>query len=311
MKDLADIALNLAKQRGASYADIRMVRTLNNFVTTREKRVENVTNTESYGFGVRVLVNGVWGFAASNKIEREEVARVTERAVSIAKANQPIQRNKISLVAVEKYPDAKFTTPVERDPFTVPLSEKVDYLLKVNAEALKVKGPGPMFVNSNMFFTKEEKYFASTEGSSIEQTLIRSWPNFIVTSVDPKTGRFEQRSSLGSPIGKGYEVVAQYDLISEVPRAAEQAIQKHTAKPVEPGRKDLVLHPTNLWLTIHESIGHPTELDRVLGLEANYAGTSFATRDRLNNKAKPYGSHFINIRADKTQIGGLATCGWD
>jgi len=174
MNDLADVALNLAKQRGASYADIRMVRTLNNFVTTREKRVENVTNTESYGFGVRVLVNGVWGFAASSKMDREEVARVTERAVSIAKANQPIQRNRISLVPVEKYPDVKFTTPVQRDPFTVSLSEKADLLLKVNAEALKVKGPGPMFVNSNMFFTKEEKYFASTEGSSIEQTLIRS-----------------------------------------------------------------------------------------------------------------------------------------
>jgi TldD protein len=309
MNDLADVALNLAKQRGASYADIRIVRTLNNFVTTREKRVENVTNTESYGFGVRVLVNGVWGFAASSKMDKEEVARVTERAVSIAKANLPIQRNRISLVPVEKYPDVKFTTPVQRDPFTVSLSEKADLLLKVNAEAMKVKGPGPMFVNSNMFFTKEEKYFASTEGSSIEQTLIRSWPSFVVTSVDPKTGRFEQRSSLGSPIGKGYEVVAEYDLVNEVPRAAEQAIQKHTAKPVEPGRKDLVLHPTNLWLTIHESIGHPTELDRVLGFEANYAGTSFATREKLGKFQ--YGSKFINIKGDKIQKDGLATCGWD
>ena len=309
MKDLADVALNTAKQKGASYADIRIARTLNNFVNTRERRVENVTNTESYGFGVRVLVDGAWGFAASNKIEREEIARVTDRAVSIAKANKAIQRNRISLVAVEKYPDAKYTTPVERDPFTVPLTEKADYLLKVNAEALKVKGPGTMFVTSNMFFTKEEKYFASTEGSSIEQTLIRSWPNFVVTSVDPKTGRFEQRSSLGSPIGKGYEVVAQYDLISEVLRAAEQAIQKHTAKPVEPGHKDLVLHPTHLWLTIHESIGHPTELDRVLGLEANYAGTSFATREKLGKFQ--YGSKFVNIKGDKIQRDGLATCGWD
>ncbi|PYS48307.1 MAG: TldD protein [Acidobacteria bacterium] len=309
MKDLADVALNTAKQKGAAYADIRIARTLNNFINTRERRVENVTSTETYGFGVRVLVDGAWGFAASNKVEREEVARVTDRAVSIAKANKAIQRNRISLVPVEKYPDATYTTAVERDPFTVPLTEKADYLLKVNAEALKVKGPGPMFVTSNMFFTKEEKYFASTEGSSIEQTLIRSWPNFIVTSVDPKTGRFEQRSSLGSPIGKGYEVVAQYDLISEVPRAAEQAIQKHTAKPVEPGRKDLVLHPTNLWLTIHESIGHPTELDRVLGLEANYAGTSFATREKLGKFQ--YGSKFVNIKGDKIQKDGLATCGWD
>ncbi|HEY0406962.1 MAG TPA: TldD/PmbA family protein, partial [Pyrinomonadaceae bacterium] len=309
MKELADVALNVAQGRGASYADVRIVRTLNQFVTTREKRVENVTNTESFGFGVRALVDGVWGFAASSMLQKDEVARVAERAVSIAKANSVIRRARITLVAVEKYPNAKYQTPVERDPFTVPLSEKADYLLKVNAEAGKVKGPGPMFVNSTMFFTKEEKFFASTEGSDIEQILIRSWPSFTVTSVNPVTGRFEQRSSLGTPIGKGYETVAEYDLIGEAPRAAEQAVQKHTAKPVEPGRKDLVLHPTHLWLTIHESIGHPTELDRVLGFEANYAGTSFATREKLGKFQ--YGSKFIQIKGDKTQAGGLATCGWD
>ncbi len=309
MKEMADVALNVARQRGASYADIRIVRTLNQFVTTREKRVENVTNTESYGFGVRVLLEGAWGFAASSVLQKDEVARVAERAVAIAKANSAIRRNRITLVAVEKYPNAKYTTPVERDPFTVPLSEKADYLLKVNAAAGQVKGPGPIFVNSFMFFTKEEKFFASTEGSDIEQVLIRSWPSFTVTSVNPATGRFEQRSSLGSPIGKGYETVAEYDLLGEAPRAAEQAVQKHTAKPVEPGRKDLVLHPTHLWLTIHESIGHPTELDRVLGYEANYAGTSFATRDKLGKFQ--YGSKFVQIKGDKTQAGGLATCGWD
>ena len=309
MKDLADVALNVARQKGAQYADIRINRTLQNSVTTREKRVVDVTNAESYGFGVRVLVDGSWGFAASSTIDKSSVERITARAVSIAIANRAIQKNRISLVPVEKYPDVKFATPVKRDPFTVPLSEKADYLLKVNAEAGKVKGPGPIFVNSRMFFTKEEKYFASTEGSYIEQVLIRSWPSFDVTSINPATGRFEQRSSLGSPAGKGYEVVDEYDLIREAPIAAEQAVQKHTAKAVEPGRKDLVLHPTHLWLTIHESIGHPTELDRVLGYEANYAGTSFATREKLGKFQ--YGSKLINIKGDKTQDGGLATCGWD
>ena len=309
MKELADVALNVARQRGASYADVRISRTLNNFISTREKRVENVTNTETFGVGVRVLLNGTWGFAASSRVERDEIARVAERAISIARANKTIQRTPVTLAPVEKYPDAKFVTPVVRDPFTVPLSEKADYLLKVNAEATRVKGPGPMFVNSGMFFTKEEKYFASTEGSYIEQTLIRSFPNFTVTSVNPATGRFESRSSLGSPVGKGYEVVAEYDLINEAPRAAEEAIKKHTSKPVEPGRKDLVLHPTHLWLTIHESIGHPTELDRVLGYEANYAGTSFATRDKLGKFQ--YGSKFVNIKGDKNQRDALATCGWD
>jgi len=308
-KELANVALNVARERGAQYADIRISRTLNQFVNTRENRVENVTDTETYGFGVRVLVDGAWGFAASSNVQKAEIARVAERAVSIAKANRAIQRNRISLVPVEKYPNAEYATPVVRDPFAVPLSEKVDYLLKVNAEAAKVKGPGPLFVSSRMFFVKEIKSFASTEGSYIDQTLIRSWPTFTVTSINSQTGRFEQRSSLGTPIGKGYEVVGEYDLIGEAPRAAEQAIQKHTAKSVEPGKKDLVLHPTNLWLTIHESIGHPTELDRVLGYEANYAGTSFATREKLGKFQ--YGSKFINIKGDKIQKNGLATCGWD
>ncbi|MGI8656666.1 MAG: TldD/PmbA family protein [Pyrinomonadaceae bacterium] len=308
-KELANVALNVARERGAQYADIRISRTLNQFVNTRENRVEGVTDTETYGFGVRVLVDGSWGFAASSNVQKAEIARVAERAVSIAKANRAIQRNRISLVPVEKYPNAEYATPVVRDPFAVPLSEKVDYLLKVNAEAAKVKGPGPLFVSSRMFFVKEIKSFASTEGSYIDQTLIRSWPTFTVTSINSQTGRFEQRSSLGTPIGKGYEVVGEYDLIGEAPRAAEQAIQKHTAKSVEPGKKDLVLHPTNLWLTIHESIGHPTELDRVLGYEANYAGTSFATREKLGKFQ--YGSKFINIKGDKIQRNGLATCGWD
>lgn len=310
MKDLADVALNAARGKGASYADIRISRFLNQFVVTREQRVQNVTNTETFGFGVRVLVDGAWGFAASSRLEKEEIARVAERAASVARANKMIQKTPITLVPVEKYPNAKFNTPVKQDPFTVSLSEKADYLLKVNDAATKVKGaPGPMFVNSIMFFTKEEKYFASTEGSYIEQTLIRSWPSFTVTSVNTKTGKFEQRNSLGTPVGKGYEVVAEYDLLGEAPRAAEQAIQKHTAKPVEPGYKDLVLHPTHLWLTIHESVGHPTELDRVLGFEANYAGTSFATREKLGKFQ--YGSKMVNIKADKIQAGGLATCGWD
>src|SRR6266850_4358913 len=155
MKDMADVALNVAKQRGASYADIRINRTLNQFINTREKIVQNVTNTESFGFGVRVLVDGSWGFAASSRVEKAEIEKVTERAITMARANKAIQRNRIELVPVEKYPDAKFTTPVTQDPFTVPLGEKADYLLKVNAEAMKAKGPGPMFVNSAMFFVKE------------------------------------------------------------------------------------------------------------------------------------------------------------
>jgi TldD protein len=154
MKDLADVALNAARQRGASYADMRISRFLNQFVVTREQRVQNVTNTESFGFGVRVLVEGAWGFAASSLLEKEEIARVTERAVSVARANKAIQTRPITLVPVEKYGEAKYNTPVKQDPFAVSLSEKADYLLKVNDAATRIKGaPGPMFVNSIMFFT--------------------------------------------------------------------------------------------------------------------------------------------------------------
>lgn len=309
MKELADAALDAARRRGASYADVRLSRNMTEVVSARERRVENVASTESSGFGVRVLVDGAWGFAASNKVDKAEIEKITARAVEIARANRAIQRRRITLVPTERYPEARWATPVERDPFTVPLSEKVEHLLKINEAALGVRGPGPIFVNSRMMFVKEEKSFASTEGSYIEQTLIRSWPSFTVTSVNSRTGNFEQRASFGSPIGKGYEVVAEYNLIDEAPKAVEQAIKKHEAKPVEPGQRDLVLHPTNLWLTIHESIGHPTELDRILGYEANYAGTAFVTLAMLGKFR--FASPVVNVRADKTQRFALATCGWD
>ena len=308
MKELADIALNTAKMKGATYADIRINRYYNQFINTREKRVTNIVNTESYGFGVRVIVDGVWGFAASHNVTKEEIARITEAAIAIARANKTIQRTRVELVPVKAYTDT-WKTPIKKDPWDVSLSTKVDLLLKINEEAGKAKGPGPLFVDSSMFFRKESKYFASTDGSYLDQLIVASWPNFTVTSVDEKGGKFEQRSCLAAPTGKGYEYIEEYPLLAEAPLAAEEAIKKHTAKAVEPGKKDIVLDPTNMWLTIHESIGHATELDRILGYEANYAGTSFVTVDGIGKLQ--YGSQFVNIVADKTQTDGLATVGYD
>jgi TldD protein len=306
LKTLADEALTTARMKGASYADIRINRYRNQAISTRENRVQNIADTESYGFGVRVLVDGTWGFAASNAVSADEVSRVAEQAVLIARANRILTRERVELAPVPAYTD-EWSTPVATDPFSVPIADKVDLLLSINREALKVKGAS--FCSSQMLMAKEEKYYASTDGSSIRQVLTRMWPTFTVTSVNSQSGKFESRNSLTEPIGKGYECVDAGFLMNDVRLAAEEAVMKHSAKSVEPGKRDLILHPTNLWLTIHESVGHPTELDRALGYEANYAGTSFLTLDKLG-KLK-FASDIVNFVADKTQPGGLATCGYD
>lgn len=303
---VTDAALEAARSGGASYADIRIVRLRNQSVSTREKRVTDVSDSSSFGFGVRVLVDGTWGFAASNMVAKDEAVRVTREAILVAKANRVLQTEPVQLAPVPAYKDS-WNSPIQINPFDVPISDKVNLLLRINEEALKVKGAS--FCSSFMAMANEQKVFASTDGSYIEQNLTRMWPAFTVTSVNSDTGKFESRNSLTEPIGKGYECVDEKFLLNDVRVAAEEAVMKHSAPSVEPGKRDLILHPTNLWLTIHESVGHPTELDRALGYEANYAGTSFLTLDTLG-KLK-FGSDIVNFIADKTQRDGLATCGYD
>lgn len=305
-RELLARALETAKQKGASYADVRINRYLRQSVNTREKRVMNISNSESFGVGVRVLVDGTWGFAASQRVEPAEIDRVAGQAVAIARANRVAQARPVTLAPVKAYKDA-WQTPTTKDPFRIPTERKIDLLLAINEAALKVKGAA--FCTSGMSFAKEEKHFASSEGSDIEQTIIRSNPSFTVTAVDRAAGKFKTRNSLAEPIGTGYEWIENYDWIGEAQVAAEQAVQKLTAKSVEPGTYDLILVPSNLWLTIHESVGHPTELDRALGYEANYAGTSFLTVDKLG-KFK-FGSDIVNFFADRTQPLALATAGYD
>jgi len=304
--ELADVALEAARAAGASYADIRIADYRRQQISTREARVLAIRDAEDRGFGVRVIAKGTWGFAASATITREEVARVARRAVEIATANSVLQREPLQLAPVPTYVDS-WKTPIRLDPFQVPLPQKIDTLLAINAEALKVKGVS--FAESQMAFAREHKFFASTEGSYIEQTLHRVNPSFNVTSVDRKRGSFQNRESYSDPRGVGYEYVEAYPWLEDARQAGEDAVAKHSARSVEPGVRDLILHPTNLWLTIHESIGHPTELDRALGMEANYAGTSFLTPDKLGKFR--VGSDLITIVADKTSPGSLATCGYD
>ncbi len=305
IKKLADLSISLSKKNGASYSDFRLSNFKSQRISTRENVIQGVHENENYGFSVRVLVDGAWGFASSSTFNESETGRVTNLACEIAKANKIIQNRSVELVPVPAYTDT-WKTPIKKNPFDVSIDEKVNFLFNINEKA---KSLGANYCSSFMWAVNEWKYFASSEGSYIKQDLYRIWPGFDITIINKDTGEFEQRDSLTTPIGKGYEYIEEYDFIGDVEKAVEETKMKFTAKSVEPGKKDIILDPTNLWLTIHESCGHPTELDRALGFEANYAGTSFMTVDKLG-KLK-YGSEFINMVADRTQKDGLATRGYD
>ncbi|MCC2545965.1 TldD/PmbA family protein [Hymenobacter sp. BT175] len=326
-KRLADAALNAAKSAGASYADVRIGRYLNQSIFTREKQVQNIASGESYGAGVRVLANGTWGFAATNSVTEAGLAKAAQLAVQIAKANAKVQKDPVKLAPQKGYGEVSWKTPIQQNAFEVPIAQKVDLLLAANAKALE---NGANFVNSRLFQINEQKYFASTDGSYIDQDVHRIWPTFGVTAIDRASGKFRTREALSAPMGLGYEYLMpkaadkiagpagtgligyknSYDILEDAALAARQAKEKLTAKSVTPGKYDLVLDPNHLGLTIHESIGHATELDRVLGYEANYAGTSFATLD-WKAKKQPYGSKMVNVVADKVQPGSLGAVGYD
>ena len=324
-KNLADAALQAATGSGASYCDVRIGRYLRQFVMTREDKVQNVVNAESVGVGVRVVANGAWGFAATNALTPDAVARAARQATAIARANAGIQAEPVQLAPVRGVGEVAWRTPIRRNAMEVPVKEKVDLLLGVNAAAMNA---GADFVNSTLFAVNEQKYFASTDGSYIDQDVHRIWAPMSVTAVDKDSGKFRTRSGLSAPMGLGYEYFdadpAQkfvspngvvnyghsYDMLEDAVAAAKQAREKLSAPSVEPGRYDLVLDPSHTWLTIHESVGHPLELDRVLGYEANYAGTSFATLDKREDGFQ-YGSDLVTIFADKTQPGSLGAVAYD
>jgi TldD protein len=323
-KRMSDVALNAARSKGATYTDVRIGRYLNQFVVTREDKVQNIVNTESYGMGVRVIANGSWGFAATDKMDNDSIAKAAELAVSIAKENSRLLTEPVQLAPQKGYGEVSWKAPIEKNAFEVPMKEKVDLLLSVNDAGIK---GGANYANSILFLVNEQKYFASTDGSYIDQDIHRIWPTFTLTRIDAKTGKFETRNALSAPMGMGYEYLlagekdkikgvttlykGRYDMLEDARNGAVQVGQKMTAKSVEPGKYDLVLDPSHLWLTIHESSGHPTELDRVLGYEANFAGTSFLTLDKWQAKNFKYGSDLVNIQGDRTQVGSLGAVGYD
>lgn len=325
-KRLADVALNVAKSNGATYCDARIGRYLRQSIFTRENKAQGVQNSESFGVGIRVIVNGTWGFAATNRVTPDGIKKAAETAVAIAKANSKHQKEPVQLAPTKALGDVSWKTPIEINAFEVPVKEKIDFLLAVNDAALK---NGANFVSSSLFLVNEQKFFASTDGSYIDQDIHRIWPTFNVTVIDKATGKFQSRAELAAPMGMGYEYLSArpegkyqlpegvvgygkyYDMIEDASLAAKQVQQKIKAKSVEPGKYDLVLDPSHLWLTIHESVGHPLELDRVLGYEANYAGTSFATLDKWRSKSFNYGSPIVNLFADKIQPTSLGAVGYD
>jgi len=322
---LAEVALAAARTAKASYCDVRIGRYLNQSVVTREHQVGNVTNRESSGVGVRVLVNGAWGFAATHQQTEAAVRSAVEQATAIARANASIQTRPVQLAPTPAVGEVRWQTPVRKNAMDVPIQDKIELLLALNGAALDA---GADFINSTLFLVNEQKYFASSDGSFIDQDIHRIWLPFTATAIDKASGKFRTRAGLSSPMGMGYEFLDgdargkvqlpggltayrdSYDPVEDAIAAARHAREKLKAPSVKPGKYDLVLDPSNLFLTIHENVGHPLELDRVLGYEANYAGTSFATLDKRDAGFR-WGSDLVTFFADKTQPGSLGAVGYD
>jgi TldD protein len=303
--DLADTVLRLARQTGASYCDVRIGRDRSETIFAREEKLQHFSSAYSAGLGVRVLLNGSWGFGAARIVREAEAGRAVSQAIENARAARLFQTKPIILEDIPAYQDT-WVLPVKADPFAASVEEKAAKLLGINAAALKA---GADYCSSMLMAVREEKFFASSRGSRIHQTRTRIFPQFSVTVIDKQSGKFAERESLIPPRAAGWEYVSAYDGEAEAALAAAQAREKLAAKPVEPGAYDLVIDPANLWLTIHESVGHSTELDRALGWEADFAGTSFLSPDHLDRLQ--FGSPLMTVMADRSQAGGLSTVAYD
>lgn len=315
LENLGAVALAQAKKLKATYCDIRIVRYRRQFINVRLNpergtgkilEVPTIADGGSFGFGVRVIADGAWGFAASPIVTKDEIARIAGEAVNVARANAAIKARPLELAPVPAYRD-RWQTPHERDPFTVPLEEKLELIRSAAAQAKKDK---KVFSSGcNLSFRSEDKYFASSEGSSIQQLNLQTYAVVNATAVDVSRALSKTRRYQPPQVTAGYEYVPIMNLGENAARIREEAVEHLNAPSVTPGKKDLVLLPSHLWLTIHESLGHSTELDRALGYEANYAGTSFLTPDKLGKQR--IGSDIVNIWGDRTNERGLATTAYD
>jgi TldD protein len=307
-RELMMEALDAARRAGAGWADVRIGRNRNNSVNTREQQVTNVIESDTMGCGVRVLVDGCWGFAATQELTKPGVGSAAQEAVAIARANRIAMGRRVELAPAPSLGDRTWRSAYTIDPFTVSLEEKVSLLLKANAEAMKARNV--RFVTSGLSFVKEERNYANTDGSVITQDYVRSWVTLAATAVS--SASFAQRGpEVVQPMGRGWEYVLEADVAGNALKWGEEAAEKLTAKSVDVGRYDLILHPSQLFLTIHESLAHPTELDRAMGYEANYAGTSFIAPPRDVLGKLKLGPEHMNLVGNRSEVGALATIGYD
>ncbi len=302
--EVAEIALTRIRASGAEYGDIRILNSATQVVRGEDRRIAAIRDAQDSGFGVRVLFNGAWGFAASSVMSLEEIPRVVALAVEIAKGSASLAMERVELAPEPVHRDSIRTT-CRVDPFTVSLDEKTRLLLETMEQVHRQ--PGIVRSGAGLWARRDRKLFASTEGSRIDFDLLAVHGSFEATAVHE--GRFVSRSFNTPHLRTGYELITEADFLGVAPRVAEQAVEKVKAPQVEPGPYDLVLDPEHLSLTMHESCGHPSELDRALGYEANYAGTSFLTPDKRGHFR--YGSTHVNLLADNTEPGTLAATGYD
>lgn len=318
LRALADAALARARALGADHADFRLERIRSASWRLRDARTSGTSDTTDLGYAVRVVHGGAWGFASGVDLTMDAAARVAAQAVAMAKLSAKVittagsaegSRERVELAAEPAYPDRTWVSSYEIDPFDVADTEKSGLLAEWSARLLAAEGVA--HADASLLTVKENKFYADTAGTSTTQQRVRLHPQLTAVAVDPVTGDFDSMRTLAPPVGRGWEYLTgdHYDWDGELARLPEHLAEKMRAPSVEAGAYDLVVDPSNLWLTIHESIGHATELDRALGYEAAYAGTSFATFDQLGKLA--YGSEIMNVTGDRTAEHGLATIGYD
>ncbi|MEU8249573.1 TldD/PmbA family protein [Nonomuraea sp. NPDC048916] len=305
LRQLAEAALQKARDLGAEHADFRLERVRAETLSLYDTRLEGAMDADDLGYAVRVVKGGTWGFAAGIHLTPEAAARVAEQAVRVAEVSAPINREPIELAPEPVHADVTWVSSYDVDPFSVPSADKVTLLADWSAGLLK----GADHVSARLHQVKEQKFYADTAGTVTTQQRVRVHPR--LNAMKAADGGFDDMSTIAPPVGRGYEYLTGtgWDWPAELAQLPELLAEKLAAPSVEAGDYDLVIHPSNLWLTIHESIGHATELDRALGYEAAYAGTSFATFDQLGKLV--YGSPVLNVTGDRTVEHGLATVGFD
>ncbi|MAG35411.1 MAG: peptidase C69 [Dehalococcoidia bacterium] len=308
MKEVVERALNVAELRGAQFADVRVVLRRTRSVTVKNRQVEAVAIQSSSGFGVRALVDGSWGFASAATLTREKAAETAALACTIARASGRVQAERARLAETPVVRET-YRTPVERNPFAISLDDKIALLLRASQA---MEGESAVKVaEASAEAWEEHKLYGNSEGSLIEQTIVQSGAGIEATAVaEDEVQKRSYPNSFGRQAGTaGWELVEEMDLVGNAPRIAAEAAQLLDAAPCPGGTRTIILDPTQVALQVHESCGHPSELDRVLGTEASFAGTSFLTPEKLGTYR--YGSELVNITADATALGGLGTFGYD